>query len=425
MEIEYERTLTGSYMKIAAACNDGFDEKIMLKNKMPGFLKVEKSHVNGEGMYWYDISGYQSLAVICQFKKLDINFIEKFILTLCDQIETMERNLVDINCLLLDADTIFIANMDESIRYVIYPEGFESLSVYVRDVMEYMLTKLDHSNKAEVQTVYDIYEKTLDSDYSIMDIKDMILKRRQEAVKEQVSYETIADVQLPEIIEDKPEPISDKASGSENKILKKLSDLIEEYLGINLIELFKPRESKLRESKSRESKSRENKPYKEKTYGDKSSDTEKKKKRKTRSSRHKSELVVEPEREAADTYSQRLKEQKSEPVKQIHPTVCLTDYREHPQGLLLYEGYEGLGNITITGQETRIGLSEEMDAVIDKTTISRIHACIAQEDGEFYLSDMNSSNGTFVNDKPVAYRERCKLKTNDIVRFADVKYRFV
>ena len=63
--------------------------------------------------------------------------------------------------------------------------------------------------------------------------------------------------------------------------------------------------------------------------------------------------------------------------------------------------------------------------MIAKSTISRIHASIAMEEGEFYLSDMNSSNGTFVNDKPVAYREKRRLMSNDIVRFADVKYRFV
>ena len=43
MEIEYERNLAGSYMKAAAAGDESFDEKIMLKNKMPGLLKVEKS----------------------------------------------------------------------------------------------------------------------------------------------------------------------------------------------------------------------------------------------------------------------------------------------------------------------------------------------------------------------------------------------
>ena len=402
MEIEYERNLAGSYMKVAAVSDESFDEKIMLKNKMPGLLKVEKSYVDGKGIYWYDISGYQSLAVVCELKKLDINFIEKFILTLSDQIETLERNLMDIDCLLLDPDTIFVSNQDESIRYVIYPEVFDSLSVYVRDIMEFMLAKLDHGDKENVQPAYDIYQKTLDTDYSILDIREMILKRRQEAAREQANYETIADVELPEIKADEAEIINDTGDKKENAFFKKLADIIEEYLGINIREW---------------SGSRKNSAYKESKI---LSYIPRKKKEKKQDDA----IIIEPEE-----YREEAKEEKNgqthEPVRQIHPTVCLTDYREHPQGLLLYEGYEGLGNISITGQETRIGQSDDMDAVIAKSTISRIHASIAMEEGEFYLSDMNSSNGTFVNDKPVAYREKCRLKSNDIVRFADVKYRFV
>ena len=46
-------------------------------------------------------------------------------------------------------------------------------------------------------------------------------------------------------------------------------------------------------------------------------------------------------------------------------------------------------------------------------------------DGEtYYIEDLNSTNGTFVNDEPLAYKERRKLNSNDMIRFADVRYRF-
>ena len=111
--------------------------------------------------------------------------------------------------------------------------------------------------------------------------------------------------------------------------------------------------------------------------------------------------------------------------RQVHPTVCLSDYREHPQGMLLYEGMENRNNIIIDKECTRIGQTDESDAVIGKDTISRFHAVINKENQEFYIEDLNSTNGTFVNDEVLAYREKKLLKSNDIVRFADVKYRFV
>ena len=111
--------------------------------------------------------------------------------------------------------------------------------------------------------------------------------------------------------------------------------------------------------------------------------------------------------------------------RQIHPTVCLSDYREHPQGMLLYEGMENRSNIIIDKDCTRIGQGDEADAVIGKDTISHFHAVINRENQEFYLEDLNSTNGTFVNNEVLAYKQKKKLKSNDIIRFADVKYRFV
>ena len=88
--------------------------------------------------------------------------------------------------------------------------------------------------------------------------------------------------------------------------------------------------------------------------------------------------------------------------------------------MLLYEGMENRSNIIIDKDCTRIGQGDEADAVIGKDTISHFHAVINRENQEFYLEDLNSTNGTFV-----AYKQKKQLKSNDIIRFADVKYRFV
>ena len=141
----------------------------------------------------------------------------------------------------------------------------------------------------------------------------------------------------------------------------------------------------------------------------------KKEKRKENREKLEDTMLIHPSSETAP-----------EPVpRQIHPTVCLSDYREHPQGMLLYEGMENRSNIIIDKDCTRIGQGDEADAVIGKDTISHFHAVINRENQEFYLEDLNSTNGTFVNNEVLAYKQKKQLKSNDIIRFADVKYRFV
>jgi pSer/pThr/pTyr-binding forkhead associated (FHA) protein len=118
-------------------------------------------------------------------------------------------------------------------------------------------------------------------------------------------------------------------------------------------------------------------------------------------------------------------EPREEIHSQTHPTICLSDYREQPEGILLYEGYENFSDIRIEKKSLQIGHSDDSDVVITKDTISRYHARIECENQEFFLEDLNSTNGTFVNEEPLEYKEKRKLKTNDMIRFADVKYRFV
>ena len=74
--------------------------------------------------------------------------------------------------------------------------------------------------------------------------------------------------------------------------------------------------------------------------------------------------------------------------------------------MLLYEGMENRSNIIIDKDCTRIGQGDEADAVIGKDTISHFHAVINRENQEFYLEDLNSTNGTFVNNEVLAYKQK-------------------
>ena len=61
--------------------------------------------------------------------------------------------------------------------------------------------------------------------------------------------------------------------------------------------------------------------------------------------------------------------------------------------------------------------------VIHSELISRLHACIYREDGAFYLEDMNSTNGTFLNGRRLLPKERQLLSDGDMVGFANLLYK--
>ena len=70
-------------------------------------------------------------------------------------------------------------------------------------------------------------------------------------------------------------------------------------------------------------------------------------------------------------------------------------------------------------------LANAADAVIPIPTVSRVHARIRKKDGEYYLADLNSRNGTTVNGQILKNREEYQLQDEDEVDFAQARYIFL
>jgi hypothetical protein len=69
-----------------------------------------------------------------------------------------------------------------------------------------------------------------------------------------------------------------------------------------------------------------------------------------------------------------------------------------------------------------IGRSQEADLRIDDRYASGLHARIFSRDGRTYVEDMNSTNGTLLND--ASLRGEAELIDGDVVRIGDTEFRF-
>jgi predicted component of type VI protein secretion system len=71
-------------------------------------------------------------------------------------------------------------------------------------------------------------------------------------------------------------------------------------------------------------------------------------------------------------------------------------------------------DIELTGDPLSIGRSREADIPLLDDKVSRVHCGIRLSDGEFYLKDLKSRNGTFVNGQRV--EDTVKLKPGDRIQ---------
>lgn len=81
--------------------------------------------------------------------------------------------------------------------------------------------------------------------------------------------------------------------------------------------------------------------------------------------------------------------------------------------------YEGL-DVPLDRPRLVIGRGQAADVMIAESTMSRRHAAVGYRDGAFYVEDLGSTNGTYVNGK--AHRS-APLRDGDAIRLGRLELR--
>ena len=106
-------------------------------------------------------------------------------------------------------------------------------------------------------------------------------------------------------------------------------------------------------------------------------------------------------------------------------TLSLLDNKDNRLYMKNEEAYEQtLENIEPVKYPCTIGsLEGSADIFIDSPVISKMHACLLKEDDKFYIEDMNSTNGTYINDERIAMHSKTRIADGDILRVAAYNFK--
>ena len=373
--ISYKRNLSGSFLILSEEGSiSEFDEGLLLRNREKGLLPMQRCSVDGSVQYWYNITGRQSLENLLGLQNMGRKRMEQVIRNLCDRVNWMERHLIDQDCLRLEAETIFLDYASGEFCFLACPRGRLPLSESFRGLMEYLLTRIDHKDELLVKMAYGLYEKSLEEGFVIPDLREMITEEKE-----------AEEITLMEEIHPSAEVVEENAPEAEAFHGDPTEDNRRDW----------PLTAALR-----------------KLLG----------KFRKRLADHR---VQQPEEALFFTYDEEAaaSEETKEPLHQ--PTVLLTAAAAGPEGLLIYEGSENFTSLRLREGLQKLGSGIDADLQIPKESVSHYHAAIEGKGEAYYIEDLNSTNGTFLNGEPLAYKEKRLLKRNDLVRFGDVRYRFV
>lgn len=348
---------------------ESYKYKMIQHNKIKGFLDCRIYCVDSMTRVQYDISSKQSLQTICQKKHLNQQQFQKILWAVQKLICELGRYFLRLDEVFLKPEYIYVDMETFQLYFCCYPNrSLAKAEEEFHELAEYLINHLDYEDKNVIEQGYTLYRYTLEENYDIFKSIQKALGKKKES-KEQEIYEEAAmeDCEQLEYEYHEERNVSKAAEGGIfNHIINHLKGEMKSVKGIE--------------------------PQKEKReWG--------------------TESTVEIEEEQEEHYGNTmlLKEVQG---KATHYLVCLSE-----------GGYQDL---TINKFPFVIGKGKEWaDGVIPDNLISRIHAQLDEEDGEVFITDLNSTNGTGVNDELLEANQTVQLKSGDVIHFSEIYYRFV
>lgn len=465
MQSEYKRDMNHNYLILTgeeAIDTDSYQVRMIVANAVPDLLSCRIQGIDGKFMVYYDVTSRHSVAALFEEKKIGMEELQVILSGFIQVMEAMSEYLLNPCQLILDPEYIYMDAEKKNIRFCYLPGFHGEIQKQFQNLAEYILPRLEHEDGKAVMLGYGVYRRALEDSFHLEHIKEELYKVSNSDAEEFSSYEkkssSVSEREKPDA-EDKQEelwqaenwerePVPEKkkkADGTRIRdIWKKVLIFGAVLLGLLGITMgmatgYLPRIStelflfavlggmilgmlcyvlvKKISGKKKEKKETEGSVNAEK-YREKES--------------LRAEAQEFPEQELQERFftekekDRKKKEQPEETEEGCEETIVLSSEAvKGPAALVSHEPGE-LATIYLDRDITVIGkLETAADAVINMPTVSRIHAKIRKRDGEYYLTDLNSRNGTSVNGQILKTGEDHLLENEDEVDFAQARYVFL
>ncbi len=389
MEVSYRRRFQQSYMIIEGGWGpeEPYELTMVAYNRIPGLLGMETEVSDGQVRFWYDITGKQNLADYLGRREADgqlLTLLFQGLDTVCRQ---LQEYMLDESQLILDPEYLYLDLSGKMVGIAYLPGYHKDIRDSFQELMELLLRRLEHSDKQGAAMAYEMYQLSLQRE---MSFSDMIRQAsRQEMGESQRRYAGRAET---------AQKYSEGAVGNAGENFVKKSEKSRKQFRPVMVHSPAPGREEVGHF------------AKIKAYLEgKGLKSDRKEAWKSSWKDAEEELPYVTAEEETVTY----------------PTEVLCG-GGGAQGILKYQGSGAQQDIAIEKDSFILGKEAgEVDGCITGKSVSRIHARISREDGSYYLEDMNSTNGTYLNGEQLEYRQKEKLTARDRVMFGMEEFIFM
>lgn len=375
MEVKYKRDLNRNFMVLKAPEKADYQLKMICDNEMKGFLKAHTKLFNGEINIYYDITSKQPLSRLYANKELGMEDIKSVLFSIQAAFDEAKKYLLDCNGICLNPDFCYLNPENKKVEWLFYP--VEDNSIQYTELAEFFIEKVNHNDAEAVDAVYGFFRKIKDESFVIGDYTALLAENKAEHIR----YED--EITVPQVIAVPTRqeiPLQKEENEKDNWKYFLMSKL--QLFVHNLSERFPAGRNK--------------------------------------------EKSLEPVSPPVSIYqsSYEWESYEGENISQTGETMVIEVNPSNPKRVLRSLDKGSVTSISLDLPCVIGKMAENADVILKDKSISRIHAKIFSVEEEVYLQDLNSTNGTYLNDVPLESNEMMKLSVGDEIAFGTLRFRY-
>ena len=408
-------------------------------NDIPAFVPVSFKSLNLENYFCYNMNGLIPINQSFEMNKLTADRIEAFLRSIIKAAKSMEEFLLPFDRLITDEAYIYESLGKKDEFYWIY--GIESGNCTFTGLFERLLDRVDYKDDSAVKMIYSLYQAAKESEGMQGVSTGGSLQRIREKAEEILSAPHMSlDMRARELIRAENErnsikslkgfeaevgdkPCRQEIEGADSMARRYRAEAESKKSRSQRIDLEDAPKAKLSLFKQRQNEEKSDKTMFVKSKLKKVWDYL------NADIGSKPEKLVELQAVGENEISYNVREVKQPKIEASdnagEATTLLT-------GAMISNGIYCLkpedtneDNILLTEFPFFIGKSgDKTHHTIEDSTVSRFHARIDREEEELWLTDLNSTNGTFLNGIRLMPFGRMRVNKGDSIVISRKRYEF-
>ena len=457
MRTEYKRDMNHNYLIVYGENEintDSYQVRMLAGNVIPSLLKCRIQGMDGRFFIYFDITSKQAVNVLYEEKKMGVEDLRLIFGGFVKVMEDAAEYLINPGQFIMSPEYIYTDIEKQEIYFCMMPGYEKDIKEQFQFLTEYILPKIDHQDQDAVILGYGVYKRAMEDSFHLEHIKEELYKtqgqqgttttKAEQMKTESEQRQESEDFNLEEEGFWENEEINQEfvRDGEKSKrlslpqktgVIVLAAILLCGIAAITLMGYLPYLEtgtilgiiivlvacvmlfvyvSKIKKKPGALRQGREEERDKPKGITGK--------------------VPTDQTDQSQNTIKSVVKSTNKPVAKssQLHAdygeTVVLSAGAVSGPASLVSKEPGELATIYINEDLTVIGkLETACDAVISLPTVSRIHAKIRKKEDAYYLTDMNSRNGTAVNGRLLLPDEEYRLEPEDEVDFAQARYIFL